>query len=184
VEEERQVSGGVSTAALGIGFVVAGLALLAVQLLDLDVGAFGWPLFVIIPGAVLLVIGLLGRGTAGMAIGGCVVTAVGLLLLYQNTTDHWESWAYAWALVGPGAFGLGMAVAGLRTGDAGMVRNGTWQGLAGLGIFLAGLVVFEGIIGISGRRLPLPDWSLAALVILLGLALVLRAALTRQGSAD
>src|SRR5919109_2521187 len=114
---EDQESGGVSTAALGIGFIVVGLALLAVQLLDIDVGEVGWPLFVIVPGVVLLVIGLLGRGAAGMAIGGCVVTAVGLLLLYQNASDHWESWAYAWALVGPGAFGLGLTVAGLRSGD-------------------------------------------------------------------
>jgi hydrogenase/urease accessory protein HupE len=77
-----------------------------------------------------------------------------------------------------------MAVAGLRTGDPAMVRNGTWQGLAGLGIFAVGLVFFEGILGISGRRLPLPDWSLAALVILVGIALVVRAAVTRQGSPD
>jgi hypothetical protein len=179
---EDQESGGVSTAALGIGFIVVGLALLAVQLLDIDVGEVGWPLFVIVPGVVLLVIGLLGRGAAGMTIGGCAVTAVGLLLLYQNASDHWESWAYAWALVGPGAFGLGLTVAGLRSGDAGMVRNGTWQGLAGLGIFAAGLVFFEGIIGISGRRLPLPDWSLAALIIAVGVALLVRTAVTRQSA--
>ena len=34
-----------------------------------------------------------------------VVTTVGLVLLYQNTTGRWESWAYAWALVGPAASG-------------------------------------------------------------------------------
>jgi hypothetical protein len=182
--EERQKTGDVSTAALGIGFVVLGLALLAVQLLDIDVGEYGWPLFVIIPGIALLAIGLLGRGAAGVAIGGSVITAGGLLLLYQNATDHWESWAYAWALVAPGASGLGMAAAGLRSGDSGMVRNGTWQGLTGLAIFVAGLVFFEGIIGISGRRLPLPDWSLAALVILVGIALLVRAAFTRRGAAE
>jgi hydrogenase/urease accessory protein HupE len=48
----------------------------------------------------------------------------------------------------------------------------------GIGFVVVGLAL------LAGRRLPLPDWSLAALVILLGLALVLRAALTRQGSAD
>lgn len=182
--EDRPESRGVSTAALGFAFVVAGLALLGVQVLDVGIGEIGWPFFVIIPGIVLIAVGLVDRGTAGAAIAGCVVTAVGFLLLYQDATDHWESWAYAWALVGPGAFGLGTALAGLRRGDAAMVRNGTWQGLAGLGIFAAGLVFFEGVIGISGRRLPLPDWSLAALVILVGIALLVRAALTRHRSAE
>lgn len=182
--EDRPETNGISTAALGIGFIVVGLMLLAVQLLDFDLGEYGWPLFVIIPGIALLVIGLAGRGTAGVAVGGSVITAVGILLLYQNTTDHWESWAYAWALVAPGASGLGMALAGLRSGDAGMVRNGTWLGLSGLGIFAAGLVFFEGIIGISGRRLPLPDWSLAALVIVIGIALLVRATLAREAPTE
>jgi hypothetical protein len=158
---------------------VLGLALLAAQLLDFDLGRYGWPVFVIVPGLVLLVIGLVGRGTGGMIIGGTVVTSVGLVLLYQNTTDHWESWAYAWALVGPAAGGLGMALSGLRSGDATLMRNGTWQALGGLGVFVAGLIFFEGIIGISGRRLALPEWSLAALVIGIGVVLVIRAAVAR-----
>lgn len=175
---------GPSTAALGVGFVVLGLVLLAVQLLDVDLGRYGWPLFVIVPGLVLLVSGLVGRGTIGLVVGGTVVTMVGLLLFYQNSTDHWESWAYAWALVGPAAAGVGMALAGLRSGDSAAVRTGTWQGLAGLGIFVAGLIFFEGIIGISGRRLPLPDWSLAALVMVVGVVLVVRAVLTRDRPSD
>jgi hypothetical protein len=129
---------------------------------------------------VLLVIGLVGRGTGALIVGGTVVTSVGLVLLYQNTTDHWESWAYAWALVGPAAAGFGMALSGLRSGDAALVRNGTWQALGGLGIFAAGLVFFEQIIGISGRRLALPDWSLAALVIGIGVVLVIRGMLMRE----
>jgi hypothetical protein len=167
-------------AALGVALVLLGLGLLAVQLLDFDLGPYGWPLFVIVPGLVLLVSGLVGRGAGGMIIGGTVVTTIGLVLLYQNTTDHWESWAYAWALVGPAAAGLGMALSGMRSGDAAAVRNGTWQALGGLGVFVAGLIFFEEIIGISGRRVPLPDWSLAALVIGIGVVLVIRAALTRE----
>ena len=171
---------GPTTATIGVVLVVLGLGLLALQYLDFDLGRYGWPLFVIVPGLVLLVIGLVGRGTSGMIIGGSVVTSVGLVLLYQNTTNHWESWAYAWALVGPAAGGVGMAVAGLRTGDGAAVRNGTWQALGGLGIFVAGFIFFEEIIGISGRQVPLPDWSLAALVIGIGIVLVIRAMVTRE----
>jgi hypothetical protein len=184
VEEDRPGSDGISTASLGIALIVLGAALLVSQVLDLDIGRFGWPLFVVVPGLVLLVSGLVGRATTGLAVGGSVVTAVGLLLLYQNTTDHWESWAYAWGLVAPGAAGLGMALAGLRRGDPAMIRSGTWQALSGLAIFAVGFVFFEGIIGIGGRRLPLPDWSLAALIIAVGVALIIRAALTRQGSSE
>jgi hydrogenase/urease accessory protein HupE len=60
------------------------------------------------------------------------------------------------------------------------VRTGTSQALGGMGIFVAGLIFFEGIIGTSGRRVPLPDWRLAALVIAVGVVLVVRAALTRE----
>jgi hypothetical protein len=181
---DRPYAEGFSAAALGVGFVVLGLALLAVQFLNVDLGRYGWPLFVIVPGFVLLVSGFIGRGTLGLIVGGTVVTSVGLVLLYQNTTGHWESWAYAWALVGPGAGGLGMALAGLRSGDSAAVRTGTWQALGGLGVFVAGLIFFEQIIGISGRRVALPDWSLAALVIVIGVVLVARAALTREDAPD
>ena len=51
-----------------------------------------------------------------MVVGGTVATTVGLVLLYQNNTGHWESWAYAWALVGPAASGLGLALWGAAHG--------------------------------------------------------------------
>ena len=79
-----------------------------------------------------------------MVVGGTVATTVGLVLLYQNSTGHWESWAYAWALVGPAASGLGMVLWGLRTGHAGQVRNGTWGLLGGLAMFVVGFLFFEG----------------------------------------
>ncbi len=68
-------------------------------------------------GVVILVLGLFVNREQGMVIGGTVVTTVGLVLLYQNTTGRWESWAYAWALVGPAASGLGMALWGIRSAD-------------------------------------------------------------------
>jgi hypothetical protein len=102
------------------------------------------------------------------------VTIVGLVLLYQNATDHWESWAYAWALVGPGGSGLGMLLYGVRSGNGKMARDGFWQIVIAIGLFVAGYLFFEGVIGISGRPLPLPGWVLPAVIIVLGVVVLIR----------
>ena len=171
-------------AVLGALLVAVGVIFLAGQLLNFDIGEVGWPFFVIAPGVVLLALGLTMRDAAPMVIAGSIVTIVGLVLLYQNTTDHWESWAYAWALVGPTAAGVGSVLAGTRNGNRGMVRAGVWQALTGLGLFAVGLVFFEGIIGISGRRLPLPDWVLPAAIVVVGMALIVWGIVGRRETAE
>ena len=97
---------------------VLGALLLAGQLAGIGIDDIGWPIWVIGVGVVIFVIGLLVAKEQGMVIGGTIVTTVGLVLLYQDQTDRWESWAYAWALVGPAASGLGLALWGLRSGAA------------------------------------------------------------------
>ena len=101
-------------------------------------------------------------------------TMVGLVLLYQNATDRFESWAYAWALVGPGGSGIGMLLYGTRSGDNRMARAGFWSILTAIGLFAVGFVFFEGVIGISGQRLPLPNWVLPVAVIVIGLLVLVR----------
>jgi len=170
--EEHRGSGG--AAILGALLIVLGLIFLAGQYLNFDIGTFGWPFYVIGPGLALVLLGLTQRNGSGLTIGGSVITLVGVLLFYQNVTDHWESWAYAWALVAPGGSGLGMLLYGTRARNAAMARAGLWQVIIALAMFAAGFVFFEGIIGISGRSFPLPDWVMPAVVILLGLLLLLR----------
>ena len=131
-------------------------------------------------GVVILVLGLFVNREQGMVIGGTVVTTVGLVLLYQNTTGRWETWAYAWALVGPAASGLGMVLWGIRSADPAEIRNGTWALLGGLGIFLVGFLFFEGVIGISGEPLPLPEWVLPAVVIAIGVVVLARGIFQRR----
>jgi hypothetical protein len=171
---------GPSGIAIGAILVVVGGILLAGQLLDIGIDDLGWPLIIVAIGVALLLIGLLVANESGMVVGGAVVTTVGLVLLYQNRTDHWESWAYAWALVGPAASGLGLALWGIRSGDARDVRNGTWGLLGGLAFFAVGFLFFEGIIGISGERLPLPEWALPAVVIAIGVVILVRGLLQRD----
>lgn len=175
----REGSGQSTPIALGAVLVVIGILLFAAQLLDFNVGRLGWPLIVVGVGVVLLVIGLFVNLEEGMVIGGTVVTTVGLVLLYQNSTGLWATWAYAWALVGPAASGFGLALWGLRTGNARDLRNGIWGFLGGLALFAIGFLFFEGVIGLSGGRLPLADWVLPALVIGIGVVLVARGLLSR-----
>lgn len=133
--------------------VVGGLWLLS-EVLDFDVWSVGWPFFLIIPGGILVVVGL-ASGTpngAGAAVPGMLALMSGLLMLYQTNTGHWESWAYAWALVAPGGVGLALWLVGLRSGDEEMRTGGRTTFIVGLSLFTAGFVVFELLIGISGRE--------------------------------
>ena len=161
-------------AVLGVALIILGLVFFAGQALNMDIGEVAWPFYVIAPGLALAAVGLTQRGGSGLTIAGSVVTMVGLVLLYQNATDRFESWAYAWALVGPGGSGIGMLLYGTRSGDRKMARDGFWTILGALGLFAVGLVFFEGIIGISGDRLPLPNWVLPVAVILIGVVVLLR----------
>jgi hypothetical protein len=170
------------TSAIGLGavLVIVGLLLFVGQLMNVGIEDFGWPLIIVGVGVVILALGLFVNAEQGMVVGGTVVTTVGLVLLYQNQTGNWATWAYAWALVGPAASGLGLMLWGLRSGNGGDVRNGTWGLLGGLAIFVIGYLFFEGVIGISGERLPLPEWVLPAAVIAIGVAVLLRGLLERR----
>ncbi len=131
-------------------------------------------------GLAILLIGLLVANEQGMVIGGTIVTTVGLVLFYQDQTGRWESWAYAWALVGPAASGLGLALWGVRSGSVSDLRNGTWGLLGGLALFAVGFLFFEGVIGIGGERLALPEWLLPVAVIGIGVVVLFRGMLERR----
>lgn len=167
-------SGSPGAAVLGGILIVLGLLFFVGNQLNIDIGEATWPLYVIAPGVALVTLGLTQRHGSGLTIFGSIVTMVGLILLYQNATDHWESWAYAWALVGPGGSGIGMLLYGTRSGDRKMARDGFWMILIAAGIFAVGLLFFEGILGISGDRLPLPTWVMPVAVIAIGVLVLVR----------
>jgi hypothetical protein len=170
----RPRSGSPGAAVLGAALIVLGLIFFAGQQLNIDIGKTAWPFYVIVPGLAMATLGLTQRRGSGLTIAGSVVTIVGLVLLYQNATDRFESWAYAWALVGPGGTGIGKLLYGTRSGDRKMARDGFWTTVTAIGIFAVGLVFFEGIIGISGEPLPLPNWVLPVAVIVIGVLVLLR----------
>jgi hypothetical protein len=169
----RPRAGG-SSAALGIVLVVVGLFALAVVLFGVDLTQYGWPLFVIIPGLTLLVVGFLGGG-AGASVPGGIVTMLGLVLAYQSSTGDWASWAFAWALIAPGGVGLGLYLQALRDRDAVGLRRGRTLMFVGALIFMIGFVLFESILGISGMDYGVfGKAALPALLIVIGIILLVR----------
>lgn len=160
---------------LGILLVLIGALLLLGQIVNVDVGHYGWPLFIIVPGLLLVFVALTSAGVVGegLAIAGSCVTTSGLILLYQNATDHFESWAYAWALIFPGAVGIGMILYGLTARRPGNVRVGTRLLGTGVVLFLLGAAFFEGVIGIGGYRFDRnTGLALGAVIITVGVVIL------------
>jgi hypothetical protein len=160
--------------AIGVVLVVVGLFYFVVQLADIDLSSFGWPLYIIIPGLTLLIVGFVSLGT-GAAIPGGILLMVGLVLAYQNSTGNWSSWAYAWALVAPGGVGLGLFLQGLRERNVGLIRQGRSLMFIALLIFMVGFVFFESILNLGGMNdVPIVKAALPALFIVIGILLLAR----------
>jgi hypothetical protein len=161
----------------GVILIGLGLIFLVDRVVDVDLGAAGWPMFVIVPGIALLAWGISqpGREGAGLAVGGGITTVVGLILAVQNATDLWATWAYAWALVGPGGTGIGLLAHGIAHHDAGQRTAGIRSIATALALFAAFALFFEGLIGLSGPPFLSTDAGpivlIAAGVVLVGVAL-------------
>jgi hypothetical protein len=160
--------------ALGIVLVVVGFFFLVMRLFDIDLSSYGWPLYVIIPGLTLLIVGFVSLGTGALIPGG-IITMTGLVLAYQNATGDWASWSYAWALVIPGGVGAGLLLQGLRTRDQHLLKQSRSLMFWSLMIFLIGFVLFESVLNVSGIDYGVVGKAaLPALLIIIGVTLLAR----------
>ncbi len=134
-------------------------AMIAVGLIGIGVMFFMgigllWPMFILVPGLIMLGIALGGRvGAAALAIPGMLVSGTGALLFMTNVTGYWESWSYIWTLYGV-FLGMGFMLMGQKFGEPslqGIGRAFVYAGLAGCAAFV---FFFEIIIGISGGPGP------------------------------
>ena len=141
---------------VGAGLVCLGLVLAAGQYFDFQLlsGRNSWPYFIIVPGALLLALAFLDEtfSKALMPIG-MVVTLTGCVLAYQNWANHFESWAYAWIIVGPFALGVGLAAHGRLYKDAHTMKRGMQMAAVNSLFFLCAAVIFELVFNISGYGL-------------------------------
>ena len=173
VKSASQKIDGVSLA-FGSLFILTGLVFAIARFVGFDFLSAAWPFYVIAPSALLFVYGLTMRNGVGetLSIMGMMGATTGALLFFQNLSDHWESWAYAWALVTPTAVGIAQIFYGVFHGRTKLIRTGIRLAGIGLGLFMLGAFFFEFIIGFSGVQLG--SLGVALLLILLGLGIILR----------
>jgi hypothetical protein len=151
-----------------IGF---GLLFLLAQIFNFSLFGMLWPFFIIGPGAAFLYFANKGdKGQAGLAVPGSIITGTGLILMYQNLTGHWESWAYAWLLY-PVFLGLALQFMGQRANEENTYNVGRGFVRWGGGAFVAGAALFElmifgggGLLG--GLALPLVLIALGAFMLM------------------
>jgi hypothetical protein len=143
-----------------------------------------WPFFIIGVG-LLFFVGMFagGRSVSGLAIPGSIISTIGLMLFYQNLTNHWESWSYGWTVILM-SVGLGIFIMGIWG------QNPT-QRAAGLRVLRIGLIMFVifgaifELIFTAGRPFGLRSIIFPAGLILLGLYLILaRSGLLSGNSSD
>jgi uncharacterized integral membrane protein len=162
------VIGGTLLILLGLFFLAYQLAPERLSWLRVEMS---WPLIVVGVGLFLLVFGLL-VGAPGMAVPASVVGGIGLLLYWQNATNNWESWSYAWALI-PGFVGIGVILTGLLGG--GKLRDSLEGGFWLILISLVMFAIFGSFLG--GMTLLGSYWP--ALLIVLGLVVLVRSFIRR-----
>jgi hypothetical protein len=159
---------------VGAILVIVGGVALAAQLIGFRLGESTWPLLVLAPGLGLLVIGYLVRGPlgVGLCILGGMTTMTGAVLLYQELSGNWATWAYAWALVAPGGVGLGLALAGISQGDRELTDNGWRVALVGAGLFIGFGLFFEGLLGLSTGRSMFEEPVMPVLLVVAGAGII------------
>lgn len=137
--------------------ILIGIYLFALQFFP-ALGVFAinertWPLIIVAVGVAFL-IGALLTWTPPLMMPASILVGLGGLLFWQNATDNWGSWAYAWTLF-PVFSGVGIFLMNLMQGN---LRQGI---LAGGGSILFGLVAFLifgsffGALGVFGQYWPL-----------------------------
>lgn len=166
----------------GVLLIVFGLLALFGQLFR-DVLNWGilWPFTVIGFGA-LFFVGMFagGRQVSGLAIPGTIIGGIGLLLLYQNLSHHWESWAYGWTLivifVGAGIFFMGLyeGSSGRKTAGLRVMRTGLFLFVI-FGAFFEMLFVGTGPLNVRTVIFPI------LLVVLGGYLVLTRLGLLKTG---
>jgi hypothetical protein len=155
--------------ALLIAFGV--LTLLGQVFQGLDFWGTFWPFIIIAFGALFFVAMLAsGRSLSGLAIPGSIFTVIGLMLLYQSLTGHWESWSYGWTVILM-SIGLGIFLMGVWGANPNQRRSGLQLLRLGMILFVIFGAFFELIFN-TNQPLSIRSVFFPSALILLGLYLL------------
>lgn len=136
--------------------------------------AFVWPMWVILAGALILLVGLL-LGAPGMAVPACLVAGLGGILYYYNATGNWEEW-YFWLLI-PSFVGVGSLLSGLLSGT---FRQEVRGALNTIFVSLVLFAIFAALVGKADWLGPYADYLPIGLLFILGLWLILSSLFRRS----
>jgi hypothetical protein len=169
-----------------VGALIGGALLIGFGLLSLVGRIFSelnwgllWPFVIIGFGAMFFVVMFAGgKGAAAFAVPGTIVSGVGLVLLFQNITRHWESMSYFWTLIFL-FVGLGIYIMGWYGEDANQKKTGVGLMRAGFILFIIFGTFFEMIFS-SYNGLVFP----VLLILLGGYLLLSRSGLFRKHDAS
>jgi len=164
MQTNRSNAGALIGGSLLIGF---GLLSLVSRIFDRFNWGFLWPFIIIGIGAMFFVaMFATGKSGAGFAVPGSIVGGVGLVLLFQNITQHWESMSYFWTLIIL-FVGIGIYIMGWYGDDVNQRKSGISLMKVGFILFIIFGTFFEMIFSsFNGMIFPI-------LLILLGAYLVL-----------
>jgi hypothetical protein len=130
---------------------------------------FDWPMWVILSGGALLLIGL-ATGNSEMAVPACIVAGIGGILYYQNASGDWASWSYMWTII-PGLGGLGTLLSALISGT--LKKEGR-HAVNTIFVSVILFAIFAAIFGGLDILGPYKDYALIGLLFIFGLWLILR----------
>ena len=165
MQTNRSNTGGLIAGTLLILF---GLMALAGQVFRMVDWGFLWPFAIFGFGALFFVAMFAGgKGAAAFAIPGSIISGIGLILLFQNLTQHWESMSYFWTIIIL-FVGVGIYIMGWYGGDENQKQSGFRVMKVGFILFIIFGAFFEMIFS-SFSNIIFP-----VLLILLGAYLVVR----------
>lgn len=155
---------------------LAGIVLVTAGVLVLLFGNVGigllWPIFVLVPGLIMLGAAFVGRRrNAALAVPGTIVTVIGLILFVLSLTGYWQAWSYAWALI-IAAAGFGTFLHGALENNAAREKDGMQAVVVGLTVFAIAGGIFEFFIfGDLGGALK---WIVPLALVAAGAVMLLR----------
>ncbi len=138
-----QINRNVGALVGGTILILFGLLSLAGEVFSFLNWSFLWPFIVIGIGAVFFVAMFAGgKPAAGFAIPGSIIGGIGLVLLFQNITEYWQSMSYFWTVI---IFfvGVGIYIMGLREENDHRKRSGLHVMKIGFILFIVFGAFFE-----------------------------------------
>ncbi|MEJ2484695.1 MAG: hypothetical protein P8Y68_03070 [Anaerolineales bacterium] len=157
----------------GVLLILMGAWFLAVQFVP-DIGDWmsqfaDWPIWVIGPGLIFILAGLIS-GVFDLMIPGSIISGIGLILYYQNETGDYQSWAYVWALIIV-FVGIGIFLANVFRGKVSKAfEEGGPPMMTGLVMFL----IFGSIFRATFGQTPLLGDYWPLVLVLVGLWMLVR----------